>query len=80
MIATALNPGGSTGWFNPVAAIQVKSRMLSKFILPAIGILPTRPVFSTIHRFFLPVVYIEQQVTMNQCKHQYRCTEAGYTL
>ena len=36
MIATALNQGGSTGWLNPAAAIQVESRKPTRFVLPAI--------------------------------------------
>ena len=36
MIATALNQGGSTGWLNPAAVIQVESRKPIGFVLLAI--------------------------------------------
>ena len=45
MITTVLNQGGSTGWFNPAAAIRVESKKPTGFILPAM-----RKPFCDTHR------------------------------
>ena len=47
--AAALNQSGSTGWFNPATAIQVKSRKPTRFIFLIIDIEITRLVFSAVH-------------------------------
>ena len=52
MTATALNQGGSTGWFNLAAATRVESRKPTGFILPTMDIKFTRPGFSTIRKPF----------------------------
>ena len=46
-------------WFNPVAATRIECRKLTGFTLLIIDIEFTKPVFPTIYKLFLPVVYIE---------------------
>ena len=75
MIATVLNQGGSTKWFNSITAIYIEFRKFSKFILPMIGILPIRPVLPTIYGFFLLIVHIKPIVhdQMVQIWLRYTC-------
>ena len=92
MIATALNQGGSTRWFNPAAPIRVESKKPTEFILLAMRelflsetrIMSIRPasLMATPSPTKLLVRWytLNLQPPMNRGRYQYRCTGTGHTL